>query len=91
MITVSESMIGTYSAEGASSCIQCEAGFYCDQGTSDTQKILNQCPQGHYCILGTQYDHQYPCPKGTYSSATGLESENACQPCDDFSYCEYPV
>ena len=50
----------------------------------------NVCPKGHFCPIGTKFDGQYPCPKGTYSNVTGLTSEDQCVGCEDFSYCEFP-
>lgn len=29
------------------------------------------CPTGHYCPIGTEFDTQYPCPAGTYYNNTG--------------------
>lgn len=33
---------------------------------------------GHYCVAGTKYSEQYPCPSGTFNNATNGRSENDC-------------
>lgn len=45
------------------------------------------CPPGHYCLLNTETSHEYPCPNGTYSNRTELESAAECIPCDGGWYC----
>lgn len=45
------------------------------------------CPDGHYCINGTQWSTQYPCPAGTYSPNTQLEDVSQCIQCDSGKYC----
>jgi hypothetical protein len=63
---------------------QCTQGYYCLEGsTSITQNI---CPVGHYCVAGSGVPT--PCPRGTYSSATGLTNLASCVTCDVGSYCE---
>ena len=42
---------------------------------------------GYYCPANTEYDNQYPCPSGTYSSATGLQAEGDCTACPGGFYC----
>jgi hypothetical protein len=46
------------------------------------------CPAGFYCPNGTQTARQYPCPVGTYSNTTNLESEDECRLCPEGFYCE---
>jgi hypothetical protein len=44
---------GTYSADGASSCTNTDAGFYSIKGTSDAVKAANACAEGFYCPEGS--------------------------------------
>ena len=44
------------------------------------------CPIGHYCPAGAKVPT--PCPRGTYSSATGISVLGSCQTCTLGSYCE---
>ncbi|XP_070551431.1 multiple epidermal growth factor-like domains protein 6 [Ptychodera flava] len=85
---------GEYQDEwGQSYCKTCRAGFYCDatiqNDTYCAHGVQNPqpCPVGHYCPLGTQYAYQYPCPNGTYSDVTHLESDSDCFPCPGGFYC----
>jgi hypothetical protein len=43
------------------------------------------CTPGAYCPAGRAAPQQ--CPRGTYSSATGLTSQGDCTPCTPGSYC----
>ena len=45
----------------------------------------NICPEGHYCPLGTA--NPEPCPKGTYSNGTGLQSVDECVDCPAGEFC----
>ena len=64
----------------------CYVGAKNDQGITplagDTAK---QCPQGHYCALGTFIP--IACPIGTYNPSFGSTSSAACQNCDAGAYC----
>ena len=40
------------------------------------------CPVGHYCVNGTRFSTEYPCPNGTYGPVEKLQSEEECSPCD---------
>ena len=46
------------------------------------------CPAGHYCTPGTTKAKQHPCPEGTFSPDTRLESEEQCTNCTAGFYCE---
>ena len=46
------------------------------------------CPAGFYCPNGTQTDRENPCPVGTYSNTTGLESLAECTDCPPGYYCD---
>uniref|UniRef100_K3WJP5 Tyrosine-protein kinase ephrin type A/B receptor-like domain-containing protein n=1 Tax=Globisporangium ultimum (strain ATCC 200006 / CBS 805.95 / DAOM BR144) TaxID=431595 RepID=K3WJP5_GLOUD len=43
------------------------------------------CPHGSYCPQGTFVP--LLCPRGTYSNATGLDSADGCQFCDEGNFC----
>ena len=64
---------GTYqNTEGQWSCNTCMEGFYCN-ATFGPVVWYGQtvCPEGYYCPNGTEYDTQYPCPRGTFNNRTG--------------------
>jgi len=42
---------------------------------------------GHYCLNGTSFPTQYPCPVGYFNNATGKQSLDDCMPCTAGSYC----
>jgi len=42
---------------------------------------------GHYCLAGTKYATEFPCPKGTYNSATSGTSVASCTTCPAAKYC----
>lgn len=45
---------GTYNLDsGQASCLQCLAGYYCLQNTSDP--TANPCPSGYYCPPGNLF------------------------------------
>ena len=79
---------GTYSpytkAMSMQDCLPCTPGYYCLQAQSSE---MNTCPAGYYCPLGTEYGTQYPCPQGTYSTATGLQDVNQCTSGGVGNYC----
>ncbi|GAB9469615.1 hypothetical protein Gpo141_00006888 [Globisporangium polare] len=68
----------------------CAPGFYCPTasenkfGKSPTSLTL-PCPIGAFCPEGTYIP--VPCPRGTYSNATGLTTAMQCTFCDEGSYC----
>ena len=71
--------------------VSCEAGHYCTEGSNTTtpigQSFGDLCPPGYFCPEQTdQYQH-HPCPNGTYSSFTGLQSESNCTSCDPGRVC----
>ena len=69
---------------------------YCDPVQSATEYgvpshgVVNpyECPAGYYCPSGTQHQHQYPCPPGTFSNETYLYEEPQCLPCTSGYYCD---
>ena len=75
---------------GTEACLPCPPGTYCDlddkcAGENYTQP--RDCPPGHYCLEGTQYPTQYPCPVGTFNNITNLRSADECFNCTAGSYC----
>ena len=59
------------------------AGYYCDMMNEPvTDYIPYPCPIGHYCVNGTRFSTEYPCPSGTYGPIEKLQSEEECSPCD---------
>ncbi|KAM9299008.1 uncharacterized protein PAF06_016002 [Gastrophryne carolinensis] len=84
---------------GQSLCQICPAGKYCGLVTLAEQfpadAIENpykpqDCPAGYYCVEGTVYGHQHPCPAGTYSNTSGLMSIEECSPCPGGWFCAQP-
>lgn len=81
-------------------CLFCQGGTYCDQNEAITEQqsgvgapshgVVNPkvCPAGFYCPNGTMTARQNPCPLGTYSNTTGLESLGECRDCPAGFYCE---
>ena len=77
---------GSYQdATGATTCLQCPAGYICLEGANkqnptdlatDKGKI---CPAGYYCPAGSW--EEKPCPIGTYQPETGKSAESDCLPC----------
>ena len=78
---------GTYrssvGATRAEDCSTCTAGKYCEAGT--TTPVA--CPAGHYCPAGTKTPNEFPCPDGTYRTATGGVVSGDCINCAPGSYC----
>ena len=62
----------------------CTGGYYCPEGSTSVTQIL--CPIGHYCVAGSKVPTE--CPRGTYSSTTGISALSSCATCDVGSYCE---
>ena len=70
----------------------CEAGFYCKTGvdTSRPNGITSKgnggiCTAGNFCPEGT--DNPVGCPRGTFSSSTGLKAQAECTDCTAGHYC----
>ena len=83
----------------STSCDDCPAGMVCNlqeqQGSPwyETSYYIVPvfCLRGYYCPAGTGSMHQFPCPAGTYSNATSLQSEADCVPCTPGMYCLNPA
>ena len=65
----------------ATACYDCPAGYYCELAGQSIP-----CPAGYFCPAGTGLDWQ-ACPRGTYSSVTGLYDQSQCLPCPAGKYC----
>ncbi|XP_056365473.1 multiple epidermal growth factor-like domains protein 6 [Oenanthe melanoleuca] len=48
------------------------------------------CPAGHFCLPGTTFSTEHPCPKGTFGPRAGATSESDCEPCPAGMYCTAP-
>ncbi|POI29228.1 hypothetical protein CIB84_007024, partial [Bambusicola thoracicus] len=48
------------------------------------------CPAGYFCLPGTNFSTEHPCPKGTFGSRTGATSNSDCEPCPAGMYCSAP-
>ena len=95
--TCKKCLAGTYSFEGASSCIVCAKGTYssvdgatscttCPAGQYNTttgNTSCSACPKGKYCTGGT---NQTNCPAGKYRNATGGKTESDCTACAKGTY-----
>lgn len=81
-------------------CLECPAGMYCDRNEAIleeqsgvgapshgvvTPKI---CPSGFFCPNYTKTQRENPCPIGTYSNTTSLESLAECRDCPQGYFCE---
>ena len=85
---------------GKGTCLMCQAGTYCDQNEAISEEqsgagapshgvvTPKTCPAGFNCPNGTQTARENPCPLGTYSNTTGLESLAECRDCLAGFYCE---
>lgn len=65
---------------------KCTAGYYCPPRSTGQKEIV--CPEGKYCITGTE--HPEPCPSGTFSNSTQLTNSSECIPCTKGWYCDDP-
>ena len=57
--------------------MQCPAGFYCVEQTTDPA----ECPEGYYCPAGTQTAYANACPEGTFNNLTGRSALDQCIQC----------
>ena len=84
---------GQYQDElGTGLCKPCPPGHYCNAFEANNNTTIGVvvptvCPEGYYCLKNTSFSTQYPCPEGTYSNVTQLESESQCIACVSGSYC----
>ncbi|KAM4702881.1 uncharacterized protein WCC33_011421 [Rhinophrynus dorsalis] len=84
---------------GQSQCKLCPAGKFCGPKTKGTQleemgevNIYKptDCPAGYFCIEGTEFGYQHPCPHGAFSNKTGLVHKEGCSPCPGGRFCAAP-
>ncbi|KAL8431207.1 hypothetical protein Efla_000152 [Eimeria flavescens] len=68
---------------GASECLLCPAGFFCEDPAVDFEK--QPCPHGHVCV--TAATQATPCPAGTAGRSTHLSNESLCLACPPGYYC----
>eukprot|EP01135_Chromosphaera_perkinsii_P006890 Nk52_evm45s621 gene=Nk52_evmTU45s621 len=83
---------GTYQDEsGQSSCKQCPEGFFCDPTKAPVVLFSgSSCPAGHYCPAGTKFNHEFPCPIGTFSSSQNRVKSQDCISCSAGKFCSSP-
>ena len=65
---------GTYQDQTTQpTCDACPAGYFCDNtmGIVVLDNDTTICPMGYYCPEGTRYNHEFPCPVGTFNNRTG--------------------
>jgi hypothetical protein len=72
---------GSYTA--ADKYLECTAGYYCPEGTSDLTTQV--CPEGYYCPAGS--NSPIPCTGGHYCAA-GID-EAGIVACDAGWVCDY--
>lgn len=65
---------------GQTSCIHCDPGYYCYDGTK-----ITECPAGSYCPGSNQIFH---CPPGKYKDTVGGDTDGACKTCLAGLVCE---
>lgn len=63
----------------------CDEGYYCEEGASDSNGLKKDCPKGYYCIKGSA--EPIPCPAGTYSNNKWRTSVDQCNDCPKNYYC----
>lgn len=66
-----------------SDCVPCTAGNFCPLGSS----AVTPCPPGHYCLANSYLGDFYPCPAGTFSTATGGTGLISCSTCPVGKWC----
>ena len=77
--------VGKYSAGTATTCTDCDAGYVCPQGSTQSNPPSDICPLGSYCESGTT--QETPCPAGKYGHNVGLAAEADCTECPQGYYC----
>ncbi|CAH1789581.1 unnamed protein product, partial [Owenia fusiformis] len=68
----------------------CKAGYFCHRyaeiASPNQTTDANICPEGSYCLEGT--DNPSPCPVGTFGAIEGLRNSSECTPCTAGKYCD---
>ena len=57
---------GTYSFNGSTTCIPCDAGYICTEGSTSPSPSTGECPAGGWCD-GNQF---HPCESGKYNNVS---------------------
>ena len=77
---------GTYEPRyGSDTCQICPKGYFCPEGAI----IPIICPIAHFCV--TQRPSAVPCPNGSYTGSTGIQSAAQCRQCTTGYYCQLGV
>ncbi|XP_071497018.1 uncharacterized protein [Diadema antillarum] len=67
----------------------CQAGYWCigasSSATPNDGMTGEECPEGRYCVEGTEAPEL--CPVGTWSDSRQLEQASDCYPCTGGFYC----
>ena len=67
------------------SCVACDPGYNCPEGSTTASPAGARCPEGSYCNPANTIT---PCPAGTYGSVeAGTSFDHACQPCPAGRFC----
>ena len=75
-----------------SACKTCPPGFYCNSSTVPITSLAGrECLEGYYCPNGTKFESEFPCPIGTFSNISGLQSVAECTSCLGGYYCPLPA
>lgn len=73
---------------GLGTCNACPGGFHCPEPSAGAPNVTpKMCPQGYFCPGGNAGGHENPCPSGTFSNSSGLNSPAQCNVCIPGSYC----
>ncbi|XP_027901562.1 signal peptide, CUB and EGF-like domain-containing protein 1 [Xiphophorus couchianus] len=69
----------------------CDPGHYCTSGATTSSPVSvatgDVCPSGYFCLQGTKFPQQYPCPVGTWSISVGGQNLSSCWACPPGFYC----
>lgn len=77
---------GYYTDQPSQTCLKCNPGYVCAQGSVSPTPDVGRCPLGYYC--DDSIDPK-PCPAGKYGyNSTGITESEACKPCPPGYYCE---
>ncbi|XP_014845642.1 PREDICTED: uncharacterized protein LOC106919650 isoform X3 [Poecilia mexicana] len=69
----------------------CDPGHYCTSGATTSSPVAvatgDVCPAGYFCLRGTKFPQQHPCPVGTWSISVGGQNLSSCWACPPGFYC----
>ena len=64
---------------------------YCDPVEAGSGVVVPvDCPAGAYCPENTTASHEFPCPAGTFSNVTNIQTAAECEQCTGGYFCEVP-